>query len=72
MFKNCAPFTKCISKMKNTQIEDANDVDVVMSMYNLIKYSNIYSKTSQSLWQYYRNEPALDNNNIIIDFELIK
>ena len=71
MFKNCAPFTKCISKMKNTQIEDANDVDVVMSMYNLIKYSNIYSKTSQSLWQYYRNEPALDNNNIIIDFELI-
>ena len=71
MFKNCAPFTKCISKMKNTQIEDANDVDVVMSMYNLIEYSNIYSKTSQSLWQYYRNEPALDNNNIIIDFELI-
>ena len=71
MFKNCAPFTKCISKMKNTQIEDANDVDVVMSMYNLIKYSNIYSKTSQSLWQYYRNEPALDNNNIFIDFELI-
>ena len=54
MFKNCAPFTKCISKMKNTQIEDANDVDVVMSMYNLIKYSNIYSKTSQSLWRYYR------------------
>ena len=71
MFKNCAPFTKCISKINNTQIEDANDVDVVMSMYNLIKYSNIYSKTSQSLWQYYRNEPALDNNNIIIDFELI-
>ena len=71
MFKNCAPFTKCISKMKNIQIEDANDVDVVMSMYNLIKYSNIYSKTSQSLWHYYRNEPALDNNNIIIDFELI-
>ena len=39
-----------------------------MSMYNLIEYSDAYSKTSQSLWQYYRDEPALDNNDDIIDF----
>ena len=36
-----------------------------MSIYNLIEYSDVYSKTSGSLWQYYRDEPALGNNNII-------
>ena len=39
-----------------------------MPMYNLIKYSDAYSKTSESLWQYYRDERALDNNVNIIDF----
>ena len=37
-------------------------------MHNLIEYNNAWSKTSGSLWQYYRDEPALDNNEIIIDF----
>ena len=37
-------------------------------MHNLIEYNNAWSKTSVSLWQYYRDEPALDNNEIIIDF----
>ena len=62
LFKNCAPFTNCISKINNTQVDDVQDIDVVMSMYNLIEYSDIYSKTSGSLWQYYRDEPASDNN----------
>ena len=44
IFKNCAPFTKCISKINNTEIDNAQDVDVVMPMYNLIGYSNNYSK----------------------------
>ena len=39
-----------------------------MPMYNLIKYSDAYSKKSGSLWQQYRHEPALDNNGNIIDF----
>ena len=39
-----------------------------MPMYNLIEYSEIYSKTSGSVWQYYRDETALENNNNIIDF----
>ena len=42
-----------------------------MPMYDLIGYSDIYSKTSGRLWQYYRDEPALDNNNKIIDFPAI-
>ena len=37
-------------------------------MYNLVKYSDAYTKTSGSLWQYCRNEPALDNNGNAIDF----
>ena len=51
-FKNCAPFTKCISRINNTDIDTAQDIDIVMLMYNLIEYSNNYSKTSGSLWQY--------------------
>ena len=50
IFKNCAPFTKCISEINNTQIDNAEYIDIVMPMYNLIEYSNNYSKTSGSLW----------------------
>ena len=57
IFKNCAPFTECISKINNTQVDHARDFDVAMLMYNLIQYSNNYSRTSESLWQYYRDEP---------------
>ena len=41
--------------------------DVVMPMYNLIEYSNNYSETFGSLWQYYRDEPVLNNSGSIID-----
>ena len=68
IFKNCAPFTDCITEINNTQIDDAQKIDVVMPMYNLIEYSDAYSKTLASLWQYYRDEPVLDNNGNIIDF----
>ena len=48
IFKNCAPFTNCISKINNTQIDNAEYIDIVMPMYNLIEYSDNYSK---SLWK---------------------
>ena len=67
-FKNCAPFINYISQINNAQIGDANDIDVVMPMNNLLEYSNIYSKTSKSLWYYYRDEPGLNDNNVTIDF----
>ena len=54
--------------MNNTQIDDAENIDLVMPVYNLIECRNAYSKTSGRLWQYYRDEPALNNNNNIIDF----
>ena len=49
MFKNCAPFVKCTSRINNTEIDNAKDIDIVMPMYNLIEYSDNYSKTSGSL-----------------------
>ena len=57
-FKNCAPFTSCISEISNTQIDNAKDIDIVMPMYKLIEYSDNYAKTCGSLWQYYRDEPS--------------
>ena len=56
-FKNCAPFTKCISRINNTDIDNAHNIDIVMPMYSLIEYSDNYSKTSGSLWQYYKDDP---------------
>ena len=48
-FKNCTPFTKCISRINNTDTDNAQDIDIVMPMYNLIECSANYSKTSGSL-----------------------
>ena len=61
IFKECAPFTKCINRINNTEIDTAKDIDIVMPMYNLAEYSDNYSKTSGSLWQYYKDDP---NSNI--------
>ena len=49
IFKNCAPFTKCINRINRTEIDSAEDIDTVMPMYNLTEYSDNYSKTSGSL-----------------------
>ena len=68
ILKNCAPFTNCISKINNTQIDHAKDIDIVMPMYNLIEHSDNYSKTSGSLWQYCKDMPAVNNNGDIVNF----
>ena len=57
-FKNCAPFTKCISTIYNAHVDNAQDIDIVIAMYNLIEYSDNYSKTSGSLRQYYKDDPT--------------
>ena len=68
IFKNCAPFTNCISEINNTQIDSAKDIDIVISLYNLIEYNDNYAKTTGSLWQYCKDIPARNNNNAIIIF----
>ena len=61
IFKNCAPFTKCISRISNADIDNAQNIDIVIPIYNLIEYSDNCSKTFGSLWQYYKDDP---NDNI--------
>ena len=68
MFKNCVPFTNCISEINNARLDNANVINVVVSMYNLIEYSNNYSKTLRRLWQFYRDEPALNDNDTLVHF----
>ena len=59
IFKNCAPFTACISEINTAQVN--NQVkDFVAPTYNLIEYSNNYSKKSGCLWQYCRDEPSVN------------
>ena len=67
VFKNNAPFINCISKINGIKIDNAEDLDVVMPMYDLLEYIKIYRKTAGSLWNYYRDEPnsSIDNNNNI-------
>ena len=63
IFKSCAPFTNCISEINNIQVDNAKDIDIVMPMYNLIKYCDNYAKATGSLWQYCKDIPARNNNN---------
>ena len=69
IFKNNAPFINCISKINGVKIDNAEDLDVVMPMYNLRKYSKNYRKTAGSLWNYYRDEP---NNPLSSNSESFK
>ena len=57
-FKNNAPFINCLLKINGVEIDNAEDLDVVMSKYNLFEYSKNYWKTTGSLWNYYRDEPS--------------
>ena len=67
VLKNNALFITCISKINGVKIDNAEGLDVVMPMYNLLEYSKNYRKTTGSLWNYYRDEPnsGTDVNNKI-------
>ena len=68
IFQNSVPFTGCINKKDDTQVDNTKNIDVVILMYNLIEYNDNYSKTSWSLWQYYRHETALNAAGGIANF----
>ena len=55
-FKNCAPFNKCRTEINETFVDNAENTNIAMPMYNLIEYSDNYSDTSGSLWQFKRDE----------------
>ena len=60
ILKNNAPFVSCITRINGELIEDANDLDTVIAMYNLLEYSKNYRKTIGSLYNYYRDELSDD------------
>ena len=63
ILKNNAPFVSCITRINGELIEDADDLDIVMPMYNLLEYSKNYRKTIGSLYNYYRDELGGNANN---------
>ena len=65
IFKHCTSFINCKTEINNTEIDNAKDINIVISIYNVI---DNYSKKSGSLWQYYKNEP----NNSLTDSESFK
>ena len=66
-FKNCAPFSTCTTKINDVFVDEANHIYIAMPMYNLIEYSDNYSDTSGSLWQFKRDEVPANNADLTID-----
>ena len=63
-FKNCAPFTKCVTHINDEHVKTAENLDIIMPMYNLIEYSDNYADSSGSLCQFKRDEsPTNDDEN---------
>ena len=60
-FKNCAPFTRCVTHVNDEQVEKAENLDIIIPMYNLIEYSDNYSDSSESLYQFKRDESPMNN-----------
>ena len=65
-FKNCAPFNKCRTEINETFVDNAENTNIAMPMYNLIEYSDNYSDTSGSLWQFKRDE-IINNADVTND-----
>ena len=63
-FKNCAPFTKCITKIDGTTVDEAQDLDLVTPMYNLIKYGSNYPETTGSLCLYSKDQAFMFDADI--------
>ena len=59
--KNCAPFTKCNLEINDEHVDTAENLDIVMPIYNLIEYSDNYQDSSATLYQYQRDEPPEDD-----------
>ena len=62
-FKNNASFTNCISKINNVLIDNVEDLDIVMPMYNFLEYSKNYRKTTGNFYRDEPNYPPLNNYN---------
>ena len=66
-FKKCAPFTRCVTHINDEHLETAEDLDIIMPMYNLLEYSDNYEESSGSLYQFKRDEFPPNNGNVSED-----
>ena len=71
ILKNNAPFVSCITRINGELIEDADDLDIVMPIYNLLEYSKNYRKTIGSLYNYYRDELTNDDNDNFANINVV-
>ena len=62
-FKNCVSFTKCVTHVNDEHVDNADNFDITIPMYNLIEYSNNYPDTSGRLWQFKRGGQKMNNGN---------
>ena len=69
-FKNCASFTRCVTHTNGEHVETAENLDIIMRMYNLIEYSDNYSDSSGSLYQFKRDESPMNNNGNLLNVAL--
>ena len=70
-FKHCAPFTRCVTHINDEHVETAENLDIIMSVYNFIEYSDNYADSSGSLYQFKRDEYPMNNDenplNVALD-----
>ena len=69
-FKNCAPFTRCVTHINDEHVETAENLDIIIPMYNLIEYSDYYADSSRSLYQFKRDESPMNDAGNLINFDL--
>ena len=62
-FKNCAPFTRCVTLINDEHVETAENLDIIMSMYNLLEYSDNYADSSGSLYHFKRDASSMNDKN---------
>ena len=63
-FKNCPPFTRCVTHTNDEHFETAGNLDIIMPMYNLLEYSDNYADSSGRLWQFKRDEQNITNAGV--------
>ena len=63
-FKNCVPFTRCVMHINGEHVDTAENLDIIMPIYNLLEYSVNYADSSGTLYQFKRDEQNMNNENI--------
>ena len=68
VFKNCAPFTRCVIHINDEHVEQDENLDIIMPMYNLLQYCDNYTDSSGSLYQFKRDESPANNAGNLANF----